>query len=144
MFKKPITEELATIELQNGRLPLRKLEALPYLVGLHVPLLRSRRIANLLPMQTGFIKESLRYMPLIPGRLPRVVPWGGLYVPAVTKMIPEGSVVGLSQLHVSFDPEVFPDPQDFKPERWSGDSGKDLDHWLLDFAKGRIDCIGKT
>ncbi|CAG8074955.1 unnamed protein product, partial [Penicillium nalgiovense] len=122
--QKPLLDELASVELQDGRLPLRKLEALPYL--------------------TGFIKESLRYMPLIPGRLPRVVPNGGLYVPAVNKTIPEGCVVGLSQLHISFDPEVFPSPHEFKPERWFAESGKDLDHWVLAFSKGRTDCIGKT
>ncbi|GAB1191743.1 hypothetical protein APSETT444_000925 [Aspergillus pseudonomiae] len=122
--QKPLLEELASVERQNGRLPLRKLEALPYL--------------------TGFIKESLRYMPLIPGRLPRVVPKGGLYVPAVNKTIPEGCVVGLSQLHISFDPEVFPSPYEFRPERWFAESGKDLDHWVLAFSKGRTDCIGKT
>lgn len=122
--QKRIMEELATVELKDGRLPLLKLESLPYL--------------------TGFIKESLRYLPLIPGRLPRVVPKGGLYIPSVNKTVPEGCVVGLSQIHVNFDPEVFPDPYEFKPERWFADAGEDLDKWVLAFSKGRTDCIGKT
>lgn len=83
-------------------------------------------------------------MPLIPGRLPRVVPKGGLYIPSINKTVPEGCVVGLSQLHVSFDPKVFPSPYEFRPERWFPESGKDLDHWVLAFSKGRTDCIGKT
>jgi cytochrome P450 len=34
--QKPIMDELASIELKDGRLPLRKLEALPYLVRILV------------------------------------------------------------------------------------------------------------
>ncbi|KAL7892318.1 cytochrome P450 [Trichoderma sp. SZMC 28014] len=122
--QKPLMDELATVELKDGRLPLLKLESLPYF--------------------TGFIKESLRYLPLVPGRLPRVVPKGGLYIPSVNKTVPEGFVVGLSQIHVNFDPEVFPDPYEFRPERWFADAGEDLDKWVLAFSKGRTDCIGKT
>jgi cytochrome P450 len=83
-------------------------------------------------------------MPLVPGRLPRTVPAGGLYVPSVQKTIPEGYVVGLSHLAIHFDPEIFQRPDEFLPERWIGESGKELSHWLLAFSKGRTDCIGKT
>lgn len=72
------------------------------------------------------------------------MPKGGLYIPSVNKTVPEGFVVGLSQVHVNFDPEVFPDPYEFKPERWFADAGEDLDKWVLAFSKGRTDCIGKT
>ncbi|KUI64500.1 Trichodiene oxygenase [Cytospora mali] len=123
-IQKPILDELATVELENGRLPLTKLETLPYF--------------------TGFVKESLRYMPLVPGRLPRTVPKGGLYVPSVKQTIPEGTVVGLDHLVVHFDPEIFDRPFEFLPERWAGEKGKELNHWLLSFSKGRTDCIGKT
>lgn len=34
--QKPLLDELASVELQDGRLPLRKLEALPYLVSILV------------------------------------------------------------------------------------------------------------
>lgn len=82
-------------------------------------------------------------MPLVPGRLPRTVPKGGLYVPSVKQTIPEGSVVGLDHLGIHFDPEIFDRPFEFLPERWSGEKGKELNHWLLSFSKGRTDCIGK-
>jgi cytochrome P450 len=92
----------------------------------------------------GFVKESLRYMPLVPGRLPRTVPAGGLYVPSARQTIPEGAVVGMSHLAIHFDPAIFEDPHEFRPERWMGEGGKELNHWLLSFSKGRTDCIGKT
>ncbi|KAI0441398.1 cytochrome P450 [Xylaria telfairii] len=119
-----ILAELDSTELENGRLPLAKIEALPYF--------------------TGFVKESLRYMPLVPGRLPRRVPKGGLYVPSIKANIPEGSVVGMSHMAIHFDESIFARPQEFLPERWIGESGKELSHWLLSFSKGRTDCIGKT
>ncbi|KAI3329671.1 cytochrome P450 [Ustulina deusta] len=119
-----ILKELASVKIENGRLPLAKVENLPYF--------------------TGFVKESLRYMPLVPGRLPRTVPKGGLYVPAINDTIPEGFVVGMSHMAIHFDEEIFERPYDFLPERWTGDAGKELNHWLLSFSKGRTDCIGKT
>ncbi|KAJ6021661.1 cytochrome P450 [Penicillium herquei] len=93
-----VLEELASIQYVNGRLPLQQLENLPYF--------------------TGFVKESLRYMPLVPGRLPRTVPLGeGLFVPSTKQTIPPGSVVGMSHLAIHFDPDIFEQPEDFRPER---------------------------
>ena len=135
-------EELATIKLEQGRLPLAKLETLPYFVRSIL-----YRISNTCVncyCQTGFVKESLRFMPLVPGRLPRQVPKGGLYVPAIDDTIPEGSVVGMSHMAIHFNEEIFEKPYEFLPARWIGDSGKELNHWLLSFSKGRTDCIGKT
>ena len=94
--------------------------------------------------QTGFVKESLRYMPLVPGRLPRVVPGGGLYVPAIDDTIPEGAVVCMSHHSIHHYPAIFPQPTMFLPERWIGDAGKENNKWFLAFSKGRTDCIGKT
>ncbi|KAI1442050.1 cytochrome P450 [Annulohypoxylon stygium] len=122
--QKRVLEELATVKPENEKLPLRQLEALPYF--------------------TGFVKESLRYMPLVPGRLPRTVPQGGLYVPSINDTVPEGFVVGMSHLAIHFDQNIFERPYEFAPERWIGESGKELNHWLLSFSKGRTDCIGKT
>ncbi|MCJ1239560.1 hypothetical protein MMC14_007558 [Varicellaria rhodocarpa] len=120
-----ILEELESVERDEyGRLPLQKIETLPYF--------------------TGFVRETLRYVPLVPGRLPRTVPKGGLYVPAINDTIPEGFVVGISHMFLHEDPNIFARPQDFDPERWIGEAGKELNHWLLSFSKGRTDCIGKN
>lgn len=120
-----VLEELASVQHIKGRLPLQQLENLPYF--------------------TGFVKESLRYIPLVPGRLPRIVPPGeGLYVLSTKQTIPPGSVVGMSHLAIHFDPDIFEQPDEFRPERWIGEQGKALNRWLLSFSKGRADCIGKT
>ncbi|MCJ1449244.1 MAG: hypothetical protein MMC23_009764 [Stictis urceolatum] len=41
------------------------------------------------------------------------------------------------------DPEIFEQPEEFKPERWVSEPGKKLEHWLFAFSKGGTDCIGK-
>lgn len=33
-------------------------------------------------------------------------------------IIPKGNVVGASSYFVNLDPDVFPDPEKFHPERW--------------------------
>ncbi|KAK4223162.1 Trichodiene oxygenase [Podospora fimiseda] len=123
--QKRVLEELASIEPdENGRLPLAKIENLPYF--------------------TGFVKETLRYVPLVPGRLPRKVPKGGLFVPAAQTTIPEGAIVGIDHMPLHMRSEVFEHPTEFDPERWIGEQGKELNYWLLSFSKGRTDCIGKN
>lgn len=37
---------------------------------------------------------------------------------------------------------IFPDPDDFVPDRWLGPTGKDLDRWLVAFSKGPRSCLG--
>ncbi|KAK4113198.1 cytochrome P450 [Canariomyces notabilis] len=120
-----ILKELSTVQRdEKGRLPLVKVESLPYF--------------------TGFVRETLRYVPLVPGRLPRVVPKGGLYVPAARDTIPEGAVVGIDHMPLHWNQDIFERPSEFDPGRWLGEAGKELNHWLLSFSKGRTDCIGKN
>jgi len=58
-------------------------------------------------------------------------------------LIPAGSSVGMSALFVERDPEIFPDPEAFIPERWlePGAAAK-LERYLLAFGKGPRACVG--
>lgn len=38
------------------------------------------------------------------------------------------------------NPDIFPEPGSFNPERWLEHA--DLDHWLVVFGKGPRSCIG--
>jgi cytochrome P450 len=61
------------------------------------------------------------------------------------KLAYKQTVVGISNLFVHFDPEIFPDPHAFKPERWLeayADANESLDHWLVAFSKGPRSCLG--
>ncbi|KAK0613232.1 cytochrome P450 [Immersiella caudata] len=118
-----VLSELGTLKKNElGRLSIQHIESLPYF--------------------TGYVKETLRFAHGVPGRLTRVVPEGGLYVPAIDNYIPAGTVVGMSHIMIHNDPEIFENPTEFRPERWMGEKGKKLDHWLLAFSKGSRDCVG--
>ncbi|KAK8052038.1 hypothetical protein PG993_003423 [Apiospora rasikravindrae] len=91
-----------------------------------------------LPYLTAVIKESLRLSSPVPGILPRVVPRGGINWAG--HHLPEGTSVSTAIRAVHDNPELFPDPEQFIPERWIENDG--LDHWLVVFGKGSRACIG--
>lgn len=41
-----------------------------------------------------------------------------------------------------FDEDVFPEPSEFKPERWLRDNRTDLDRYLTPYSRGSRACIG--
>ncbi|KAF7922011.1 uncharacterized protein EAE98_008222 [Botrytis deweyae] len=91
-----------------------------------------------LPYLNACIKESLRMSSPVPGILPRLVPaggmtWRGHYLPA-------GTSVSSSIHSVHTNPDIFPNPDQFIPERWL--ANENLDHYLVVFGKGSRACIG--
>ncbi|KAH2126845.1 hypothetical protein KXV68_002403, partial [Aspergillus fumigatus] len=74
---------------------------------------------------TAVIKESLRMSPGVASPLPRVVPSSGAYI--AKTFIPGGTVVGMSSHFVHRDKTIFPNPDEFIPERWLNDKRTDLD-----------------
>ncbi|KAI0139345.1 putative cytochrome P450 phenylacetate hydroxylase [Xylariaceae sp. FL1272] len=64
----------------------------------------------------GLAKESLRYFSVIPLALPRAsikdIDYEGV-------TIPSGSTVYMNAWACNHDPEMFPDPYRFEPERWA-------------------------
>ncbi|WP_138734143.1 cytochrome P450 [Modestobacter excelsi] len=79
---------------------------------------------------TAFAHEVRRYYPFAPfigGRAPREVEWDGERVPA-------GSMVLLDLFGQAHDPELFPEPYAFRPERFlteDGDRVRDIGPWEL-------------
>jgi hypothetical protein len=41
------------------------------------------------------------------------------------------------------NPEIFSDPDEFRPERWLGEESHALDKWLLSFSRGPRSCLGQ-
>lgn len=41
-----------------------------------------------------------------------------------------------------FDPNVFPDPDSFKPDRWLGQYNPQMDRNFVPFTKGSRSCLG--
>ncbi|GAB7363733.1 hypothetical protein MBLNU230_g4301t1 [Neophaeotheca triangularis] len=120
--QKLVAELEASFPLQNDELPFVKLEKLPYL--------------------TAIIKEGLRLSFGVVGRLPRTVPPGGASFDG--HYIPEGMQVSMSSWLLHRDPEVFPDPMKFDPERWlaSPEQCRRLDRNMVPFGRGSRQCVG--
>ena len=62
-------------------------------------------------------------------------------------VIPPGIPVGMDAYHMHTNPEVFPDPLAFKPERWLNDArgpgGRHpLTNYLVPFGRGSRVCLG--
>ncbi|BAE64654.1 cytochrome P450 [Aspergillus flavus] len=59
--------------------------------------------------------------------------------------IPTGTPVGMTAALVHLNPELFPDPHEFRPERWLDQDGqlhRGLDKYILSFSRGSRQCIG--
>jgi len=99
-----------------------------------------------LPYLTAVIKESLRYASAAASRTPRLVPKGGATLPD-GRFLPAGTRVGMAIYHVHYNPDIFPSPRTFAPERWiegestAGDLAE-MNRFLVPFSKGTRSCIG--
>ncbi|KAE9964607.1 hypothetical protein BLS_002862 [Venturia inaequalis] len=98
--------------------------------------------AQSLPYLSGVVKEGLRMSMANPTQLRRVVSSTGLQVPGLP-FIPAGTSVGLSPYTLHFNPEVFPNPHEFQPERWAEPTEKMLRD-SIPFGLGSRQCIART
>ncbi|KAG2039919.1 cytochrome P450 [Suillus americanus] len=94
-----------------------------------------------LPRLHSFISEALRWRPLVPSglahRTTKEVVWENYCIPA-------GTTVFGHHWSISRDPDVFPEPHAFKPQRWINDQGAlrdDLKFFVFGF--GRRVCPGQ-
>ena len=93
---------------------------------------------------TGVVQEALRLSYGVVARLQRISPDREMVFHDRTSkrdwVIPPGTPVSMTSLHVHQDPSIFPDPHSFRPERWIKDPR--LDRFLVSFSKGSRGCIG--
>ncbi|KAK4664551.1 uncharacterized protein QC763_511870 [Podospora pseudopauciseta] len=68
-----------------------------------------------------------------------------LVAPIVYKdwVIPSGTPVGMSAWMLNTDPEVYPDPLAFRPERWlPGNHKPEMDRNFASLGRGSRTCLG--
>ena len=90
-------------------------------------------------------KESMRLHSSVGLLLERHVPAGGVTI--CGQRIPGGTIVGINPWVLQYDPEVFPDPTSFKPERWmeaSPDHLAAMERSFFTFGSGSRACIGRN
>lgn len=64
-----------------------------------------------------------------------------------TETVPGNTVVSISAFTAHRDPEIFPDPEAFKPERWLIKGDERLKNMLaayIPFSAGSRGCIGRN
>ncbi|KAG1890766.1 cytochrome P450 [Suillus subluteus] len=90
-----------------------------------------------LPRLVAFISEALRWRPLAPEGVPHRTTEDENYC------IPAGTTVIGNHWAISRDPEVYPEPDAFKPQRWIDDQGRLRDLSFFVFGFGRRVCPGQ-
>ena len=94
-----------------------------------------------LPYLNAIMKETLRLYPPFSGSQPRTfradVSLDGYVIPA-------GTVVSMNMYAMHRDPTVFPEPEDFQPERWLDEGrSREMDRYFLPFSAGDRRCTGE-
>jgi len=97
------------------------------------------------------IDETMRMTPPVAGALPREVLAGGLDIADPQIHIPEGVVVGVPHYAIHHNPDYYPQPFTYIPERWLSDPSQNplIDHLdkahaaYCPFSIGPRGCIGK-
>lgn len=87
------------------------------------------------------VKEVLRYRPPV-----LMVPYLAKKAFKITEnyTIPKGAMVVPTTYMALHDPEAYPNPDSFEPERWiSGDAEKQTKNWLV-FGTGPHYCLGQV
>ncbi|EFY89582.1 calcineurin-dependent [Metarhizium acridum CQMa 102] len=119
--QKKLLDELDKVETNNdGLMEYQNLVNLPYL--------------------TAIIQETLRISSPAPGILTRLVPAGGTTYSKY--FLPAGTSVSTAQRMIHYDPDLFPEPDAFMPERWLGDNAQVYKANLIPFGKGPRMCVG--
>lgn len=102
----------------------------------------------------GVVMEGLRLSYGVSARSPRVATdedlvyrggGDGANGKQFEYVIPRGWAVGMSSVLVHHDEAVFPDSDQFRPERWLDGEGRprrDLEKYLLSFSRGSRACLG--
>jgi cytochrome P450 len=100
------------------------------------------RTLEKLPYLTAVIKEGLRLSFSPPGRLPRVIETPDAVFNGYR--VPKGTTVGMSLWMMHRNPEIYPEPEKFIPDRWiDPEKSKKLENkYFVPFSRGSRQCIG--
>ncbi|KAK8092477.1 hypothetical protein PG999_014676 [Apiospora kogelbergensis] len=103
----------------------------------------SSAVLEKLPYLTAVVHEGLRLSKGVPHRFMRISPDASYHYGHV--IIPRGVPVGMTLMDFVEDPDVYPDPQSFDPERWipfDGPAARKCRDNLLIFGGGSRMCVG--
>ncbi|KAG4263688.1 hypothetical protein FPRO04_11349 [Fusarium proliferatum] len=102
------------------------------------------------PYLWAVIHEALRVMPGVSHRSARIAREEDLVYKSkdgnVEWVIPRGTPIGMTSMINHWDKDIFPNPDEFIPERWleGGKPNFKLQKLLIAFGKGSRACIGEN
>ncbi|GKZ32115.1 hypothetical protein AbraIFM66950_001254 [Aspergillus brasiliensis] len=119
-----LREEVSDALLDNEVAPYAKVRNLPYL--------------------KACLEESLRLSPPVSRGLERKTPPEGMYI--LGERIPGNTTISVPTYAVHRDPDIFPDSEAFRPERWLEDEEqvKQMRAVFIPFSSGARACIGRN
>lgn len=111
--------------------------------------LPSPKALDALPLLQATIQETLRRHSAIPGPQPRVTPQGGCTLGPEGEFtrIPGGMRISAQAWSLHRNPEVFPSPEEWQPERWlnaSEEQLREMHRWFWAFGSGGRMCVGSN
>ncbi|TGO81688.1 hypothetical protein BPOR_1052g00020 [Botrytis porri] len=93
-----------------------------------------------LPFLNAVIDEGLRLWGAASGSLPRSIPQEGAEIDGY--LLPGSMTVSTQTYTIHRDPEIFPEPERFDPQRWLGPKSDDFKSAYNPFGAGTRTCIG--
>lgn len=91
-----------------------------------------------LPYLQGCVKEGIRLAHGITTRNPRLVP--DVDLKYGEWVIPRNTPVSMTNVDILMNEEIYPEPTEFKPERWI--DNPQLDRYFVPFGRGSRMCLG--
>jgi len=95
-----------------------------------------------LPYLRACVDEAMRVLPPTTFGLPRKTPAGGCTI--MGEFVAGNTSVSMSSYVAHRDEKVFHNPEQFLPERWLGEEGKQLQPYFVAFSAGARGCIGRN
>lgn len=134
LAKHPDVQKKVREEIQQG---FKKHEKLTY-----------EFITNDMPYSTNVIKETLRLFPILPFLdrecvLPNGDKTGYSLEPYSDFRIPNGMPVYIPAYAMQHDPQYFPEPETFNPDRFDPNSSSYNEYTYMPFGLGPRNCIGE-
>ncbi|RAK75874.1 cytochrome P450 [Aspergillus fijiensis CBS 313.89] len=133
-------KEMTVINLSDAFVALTGDIITHYLYGQDTGCLASKHFANN-GIWAAVVYESLR-LGAVAMRPSRVAPHETLHYNGYA--IPPGTPMSTSSYFLHRNPEIFPNPESFDPERWitASERGANLSKYLVPFTRGTRACIG--
>jgi len=96
-----------------------------------------------MPYTEAMIAETMRFSSIFPGGLMHKVMADTEYK---GYFLPKDTIISHNAYYIHHDPEIWGDPEQFRPERFLSPDGKTFKKHeaLMPFSTGRRQCLGET